>query len=215
MKDQNKDYTVTELVTDEAGNKVVEENNFKDNPSQTVKVDKADGHTEVQDKEIKPETTTVTDKFFYEGLVKGNTYTVKITQAYDHDLKKVIEVDGSLTFKATASSGVVDVPVKIDAKKYEGHKLTFYEDAWHGEKPNEKETPLISHHNKDDGKETFTVKKNVIPAAKTSDTPKGTLPHTGEKTGAVALAGVALVIFAVIATQIDKIKALLPKGKKD
>lgn len=43
----------------------------------------------------------------------------------------------------------------------------------------------------------------------------GLLPHTGEKTGAVALAGVALVIFAVIATQIDKIKALLPKGKKD
>ena len=215
LKDQNKEYTVTQLVTDEAGNKVVEENNFKDNPSQTVKVDKADGHTEVQDKEIKPETTTVTDKFFYEGLVKGNTYTVKITQAYDHDLKKVIEVDGSLTFKATASSGVVDVPVKIDAKKYEGHKLTFYEDAWHGEKPNEKETPLISHHNKDDEKETFTVKKNVTPAAKTSDTPKGTLPHTGEKTGAVALAGVALVIFAVIATQIDKIKALLPKGKKD
>ena len=215
IKDQNKEYTVTQLVTDEAGNKIVEENNYKDNPPQTVKVDKADGHTEVQDKKIKPETTTVTDKFFYEGLVKGNTYTVKITQAYDHDLKKVIAVDGSLTFKATASSGVVDVPVKIDAKKYEGHKLTFYEDAWHGEKPSEKETPLISHHNKDDAKETFTVKKKVTPVAKTSNTLKRLLPSTGEKTGIGALAGVALVAFAVIIIQIDKIKKILPKGKKD
>lgn len=209
IKDQNKEYTVTQLVTDEAGNKVVEENNFKDNPSQTVKVDEADGHTEVQDKEIKPETTTVTDKFFYEGLVKGNTYTVKITQAYDHDLKKVISVDGSLTFKATASSGVVNVPVKIDAKKYGGHKITLYMDVWAG-KETKNVRPLIHRYDKNDAKETFTVKKVETPAP-----PKSTLPSTGEKTGAVALAGVALVIFAVIATQIDKIKALLPKGKKD
>ena len=209
IKDQNKEYTVTQLVTDEAGNKVVEENNFKDNPSQTVKVDEADGHTEVQDKEIKPETTTVTDKFFYEGLVKGNTYTVKITQAYDHDLKKVIAVDGSLTFKATASSGVVNVPVKIDAKKYGGHKITLYMDVWAG-KETKNVRPLIHRYDKNDAKETFTVKKVETPTP-----PKSTLPSTGEKTGIGALAGVALVAFAVIIIQIDKIKKILPKGKKD
>ena len=207
IKDQNKEYTVTQLVTDEAGNKVVEENNFKDNPSQTVKVDEADGHTEVQDKEIKPETITVTDKFFYEGLVKGNTYTVKITQAYDHNLKKVISVDGSLTFKATASSGVVNVPVKIDAKKYGGHKITLYMDVWAG-KETKNVRPLIHRYDKNDAKETFTVKKVETPTP-----PKSTLPSTGEKTGAVALAGVALVIFAVIATQMDKIKTFLSKEK--
>lgn len=214
VKDQNKDYTVTELVTDEEGNKVVEENNYKDNPSQTVKVDEADGHTEVQDKEITPETTTVTDKFFYEGLVKGDTYTVKITQAYDHDLKKVIDVDGSLTFKAEDTSGTVEVPVKVDAKKYAGHKITFYEDAWHGEKPNEEEPPLISHHNKDDEKETFTVKKPETPkkeTPKTPDTPKSILPSTGEEKALWSVAGLGMVLLGLAVWQREKIIGLFNK----
>ncbi|WP_285142036.1 VaFE repeat-containing surface-anchored protein [Lactococcus petauri] len=214
VKDQNKDYTVTELVTDEEANKVVEENNYKDNPSQTVKVDEADGHTEVQDKEITPETTTVTDKFFYEGLVKGDTYTVKITQAYDHNLKKVIDVDGSLTFKAEDTSGTVEVPVKVDAKKYAGHKITFYEDAWHGEKPNEEEPPLISHHNKDDEKETFTVKKPETPkkeTPKTPDTPKSILPSTGEEKALWSLAGLGMLLLGLAVWQREKIKGLFNK----
>lgn len=217
VKDQNKDYTVTELVTDEEGNKVVEENNYKDNPSQSLKVDEANGHTEVQDKEITPETTTVTDKYFYEGLVKGDTYTVKITQAYDHNLKKVIDVDGSLTFKAEDTSGTVEVPVKVDAKQYAGHKITFYEDAWHGEKPNEKETPIISHHNKDDEKETFTVKQPVAPkeeTAKAPDTPKSILPSTGEEKAIWSLAGLCMVLIALAVAQRDKIKALFNKKQK-
>lgn len=217
VKDQNKDYTVTELVTDEEGNKVVEENNYKDNPSQTVKVDEADGHTEVQDKEITPETTTVTDKFFYEGLVKGDTYTVKITQAYDHNLKKVIDVDGSLTFKAEDTSGTVEVPVKVDAKQYAGHKITFYEDAWHGEKPNEEEPPLISHHNKDDEKETFTVKKPETPkkeTPKTPDTPKSILPSTGEEKAVWSLVGISAILVALAVARREKIKAFFNKKQK-
>ncbi|MFK4897176.1 VaFE repeat-containing surface-anchored protein [Lactococcus petauri] len=217
VKDQNKDYTVTELVTDEEGNKIVEENNYKDNPSQTVKVDEADGHTEVQDKEITPETTTVTDKFFYEGLVKGDTYTVKITQAYDHNLKKVIDVDGSLTFKAEDTSGTVEVPVKVDAKQYAGHKITFYEDAWHGEKPNEEEPSLISHHNKDDEKETFTVKKPETPKKeipKTPDTPKSILPSTGEEKALWSIAGLGMLLLGLAVWQREKIKGLLNNDKK-
>ncbi|MFK4973057.1 VaFE repeat-containing surface-anchored protein [Lactococcus garvieae] len=217
VKDQNKDYTVTELVKDKEGNKVVEENNYKDNPSQTVKVDEADGHTEVQDKEITPETTTVTDKFFYEGLVKGDTYTVKITQAYDHNLKKVIDVDGSLTFKAEDTSGTVEVPVKVDAKQYAGHKITFYEDAWHGEKPNEEEPPLISHHNKDDEKETFTVKKPETPkkeTPKTPDTPKSILPSTGEEKAVWSLVGIGAIFVALGVARRDKIKDFFNKDKK-
>ncbi|WP_459789134.1 VaFE repeat-containing surface-anchored protein, partial [Lactococcus garvieae] len=214
VKDQNKDYTVTELVTDEEGNKVVEENNYKDNPSQTVKVDEADGHTEVQDKEITPETTTLTDKFFYEGLVKGDTYTVKITQAYDHNLKKVIDVEGSLTFKAEDTSGTVEVPVKVDAKQYAGHKITFYEDAWHGEKPNEEEPPLISHHNKDDEKETFTVKKpetSKKETPKTPDTPKSILPSTGEEKALWSIAGLGMLLLGLAVWQREKIKGLFNK----
>lgn len=213
VKDQNKDYTVTELVTDEEGNKVVEENNYKDNPSQKVKVDEADGHTEVQDKEITPETTTVTDKFFYEGLVKGDTYTVKITQAYDHNLKKVIDVDGSLTFKAEDTSGTVEVSVKVDAKKYAGHKITFYEDAWHGEKPNEAEPPLISHHNKEDEKETFTVKKPETPKKETPNTPKSILPSTGEEKALWSLAGLGIILIGLAVWQREKIKGFLTKNK--
>ncbi|USI64624.1 VaFE repeat-containing surface-anchored protein [Lactococcus petauri] len=204
VKDQNKDYTVKEVAKDDKGTVVVEENNYKDKPSQSVKVDKADGHTEVQDKEISATTTTVTDKFFYEGLVKGDTYTVKISQAYDHDLKKVIDVDGSLTFKATDTKGTVDVPVKVDAKKYAGHKITFYEDAWHGKTP--KGTPIISHHDKDDEKETFSV---VVPK-----TPKSILPHTGEEKAFWSLAGVGILLIALAVAQREKIKAIFSKDKK-
>lgn len=200
------------MSTDEEGNKVVEQNNYKDNPSQTVKVDEADGHTEVQDKEITPETTTVTDKVFYEGLVKDDTYTVKITQAYDHNLKKVINVDGSLTFKAEDTSGTVEVPVKVDAKKYAGHKITFYEDAWHGEKPSEEEPPLISHHNKDDEKETFTVKKLETP--KTPNTPKSILPSTGEEKAVWSLVGIGAILVALVVARREKIKNIFNKNKK-
>ncbi len=209
LKDQDKEYTVTELVTDEKGNKVVEENDYKNNPSQSVKVAKADGHTEVQDKEISPTSTVVKDKFFYEGLVKGDTYTVKISQAYDHDLKKVIDVDGTLTFKATDTKGVVEVPVKVDATKYAGHKLTFYEDTWYGDKPKDKEEPLISHHNKDDEKESFTVKKPTPPS------PKGLLPQTGEKIALWGMAGFGFLLVGLVLAQWDKIKAVFKKDQKD
>ena len=41
----------------------------------------------------------------------------------------------------------------------------------------------------------------------------GLLPHTGEQTGRFLLAGVALIFFACVATQWDKIKALFHKEK--
>ncbi|QQC74085.1 VaFE repeat-containing surface-anchored protein [Lactococcus garvieae] len=212
VKDQNKVYTVKEVAKDKEGTVVVEENNYKDNPSQSVKVDKADGHTEVQSKEISTTTTTVTDKFFYEGLVKGDTYTVKISQACDHDLKKVIDVDGSLTFKATDTKGTVDVPVKVDAKKYAGHKITFYEDAWHGKTP--KDTPIISHRDKDDEKETFSVVVPKTPTPETPKTPKSVLPHTGEEKALWSLAGVGILLVALAVAQREKIKAFFSKDKK-
>lgn len=212
VKDQNKVYTVKEVAKDKEGTVVVEENNYKDNPSQSVKVDKADGHTEVQSKEISTTTTTVTDKFFYEGLVKGDTYTVKISQAYDHDLKKVIDVDGSLTSKAADTKGTVDVPVKVDAKKYAGHKITFYEDAWHGKTP--KDTPIISHHDKDDENETFSVVVPKTPTPETPKTPKSVLPHTGEEKALWSLAGVGILLVALAVAQREKIKAFFSKDKK-
>lgn len=42
----------------------------------------------------------------------------------------------------------------------------------------------------------------------------GFLPHTGEQTGRFLLAGVALIFFACVATQWDKIKALFNKKQK-
>ncbi|XHB95954.1 VaFE repeat-containing surface-anchored protein [Lactococcus garvieae] len=110
---QEKSITLLTKVKDSEGKVVVEDQNYKNNPTETVAVDKADGHTEVQDKEITPETKTVTDRYFYEGLVKGNTYTVKISQAFDHNLNKVIDVDGELTFKAEDTKGTVDVRSRL------------------------------------------------------------------------------------------------------
>ncbi|MGL4249038.1 MAG: VaFE repeat-containing surface-anchored protein, partial [Lactococcus garvieae] len=188
--------------------------------TETVDVDEADGHTEVQQKEITSETTEITDKFYYEGLVPGNTYTVKITKAWDHTLGKEIDVDGSLTFKAKTSEGSVDVPVKIDAKKYAGHKITFYEQCYVGEKPNaEKEKPIIEHKDKEDVKETFTVKKPETPrkpkeTLKTPEKPKSILPETGEEKALWTLGGLSLIGIAAAILKRDKIKSLFNKDKK-
>lgn len=207
-QDENKEYTVTELVTDKDGNKVVEENNFKDNPSQTVKVADADGHTEVQTKELEVGKDTITDKFYYKDLVEGTEYTVKIKQAYDHDLDKVIDVDGELTFTAKGSSGTVDIPVKIDTKKYAGHKITLYEDAWVG-KETEKNRPIIHHHDKNDESETFTVKATT--PTPTPEQPKSILPSTGEEKALWSLAGLSMVLLGLAIWQRDKIKGLFNK----
>ncbi|UYT09826.1 VaFE repeat-containing surface-anchored protein [Lactococcus garvieae] len=209
-QDENKEYTVTELVTDKDGNKVVEENNFKDNPSQTVKVADADGHTEVQTKELEVGKDTITDKFYYKDLVEGTEYTVKIKQAYDHDLDKVIDVDGELTFTAKGSSGTVDVPVKIDTKKYAGHKITLYEDAWVG-KETEKNRPIIHHHDKNDESETFTVKaKTPTP---TPEQPKSILPSTGEEKALWSIAGLGILLLGLAVWQRDKIKSFFLEVK--
>jgi hypothetical protein len=214
--DQNKEYTVLEQVTDKEGKLVVEENNYKNSVSQSVKVDKADGHTEVQSKALEVGKDTILDKFFYEGLVKGNTYTVEIKQAYDHDLKKVIPVEGRLTFKATDTSGTVDVPVKVDGKKYAGHKITFYEDAYLGEQPSEKDTPIISRHDKDDEKETFTVKAPPkVEKPKPPTEAKKPLPSTGEEKAAYGvLVGLGVLFMALAISNREKIKALFNKKQK-
>lgn len=213
-QDENKEYTVTEIVSDKEGNTVVEENNFKENPSQTVKVADADGHTEVQMKELEVGKNSITDKFYYKDLVEGTEYTVKIKQAYDYNLKKVIDVDGELTFTAKGSSGTVDVPVKIDTKKYAGHKITLYEDAWVG-KETEKNRPIIHHHDKNDESETFTVKpKTPTPTPKTPDTLKSILPSTGEEKAVWSLVGIGAILVALAAARRDKIKAFFNKDKK-
>lgn len=129
-------------------------------------------------------------------------------------MKKVIDVDGSLTFKAEDTSGTVEVPVKVDAKQYAGHKITFYEDAWHGEKPNEEEPPLISHHNKDDEKETFTVKKPETPQKETPKTPKSILPSTGEEKALWSLVGIGASLVALAVARREKIKNIFNKNKK-
>ncbi|USI69372.1 VaFE repeat-containing surface-anchored protein (plasmid) [Lactococcus petauri] len=194
---QEKELTLLTKVKDKDGKVVVEDNNYKNNPTETVKVDKADGHTKVQDKEITVGTTTVTDKFFYEGLVKGNTYTVKITQAYDHDLKKVIDVDGSLTFKAKDTKGTVDVPVKVDSYKYKGHTLTFYEQTYPGDKPSDNVKPIIDNKDKNNPDETFKVKVPETPTTPSKETPSTPLADTGAALGqhlwGIILAGLALV----------------------
>ena len=127
-------------------------------------------------------------------------------------MKKVIDVDGELTFTAKGSSGTVDVPVKIDTKKYAGHKITLYEDAWVG-KETEKKRPIIHHHDKNDESETFTVKPKA-PTPKTPDIPKSILPSTGEEKAIWSLAGLGMVLIAMAVWQRDKIKGLFNKKQK-
>lgn len=219
-KDQEKVYTVKETVTNDKGDVVVEENNYKDNPSQSVTVDKAEGHTEVQDKEVKPELTTVTDRFYYEGLVKGDTYTVTVKQAYDHDLKKEIDVEGEITFEAEDTSGTVDIPVQVDGVKYAGHTLTFYADAYHGE--DLEGEPVISHHDKDDEKETFKVQlppeeeKPEEPKEPKDkpEKPKEVLPLTGEAKATLGFMGLGVLLAGLAIYKRELLKAWFTRVKK-
>ncbi|MGI1836880.1 LPXTG cell wall anchor domain-containing protein, partial [Lactococcus garvieae] len=101
---------------------------------------------------------------------------------------------------------------KIDAKQYAGHKITFYEQLYPGDKPSDKVKPIVEHKDKNDAEETFAVKDT--PKKPKKITPKHFLPHTGEEKALWSVGGLGLLLLGFAVWQRDKIKNLFNKKQK-
>lgn len=164
IKDQSKKYTMLETVKDSAGNVIVQDKNWKTNPTETVSVDKVTGSTQVKDSTIKRgEKVTLVDTYHYEGIVPNQTYTVKISTASVNHTDKTIPVTGQITFKPTKSTGDIDVPVTVNTSDLADTDLTFTNEALYLG-TDTTQTPVTNNNNPKDKKETTHV---VTPTIKT------------------------------------------------
>lgn len=156
---QDKEITMLETVTDKDGNEVVKEDNWKNNPTQTVSVDKVEGSTQVKDSTIKIGTNVLMhDTYKYKGLVPGQKYTVKVTTAAINHTDKTIPVKGQVTFTAEKSDGEIDVPITVNTMDHVGDDLTFTNEALYVGTDTSVE-PLHNSNNPKDTKETTHVTK--------------------------------------------------------
>jgi LPXTG-motif cell wall-anchored protein len=209
---QGKSLTAEEFVYPKgkvSGTPLVSETNYKNNPKQTVKVDKISGATQVESKTIEAKKdATYTDDYKGSGFVAGNSYTLKVTQLWDKTAGKLISATGSITFKATSSTVTVKVPVHLDSSHLAGHDLVTFEDLYVAE--NGKEILVNQMNDKNAVSETLHVNLPIHTASDSQNTVNkikntvasitGSLPTTGEKAswkaaliGALLLVGIGLL----------------------
>lgn len=156
---QGKKITMLETVTDQNGKEVVKEDNWKNNPSQTVSVDKVEGSTQVKDSVIKiGSTVTTTDTYHYKGLVVGQKYTVSVSTASINHTDKTIPVKGQVTFVAKTSDGQIDIPITLNTMDVSGSDLTFTNESLYIGTDTTTE-PIHNNNNPKDSKETVHVNK--------------------------------------------------------
>ncbi|MDG4983927.1 SpaA isopeptide-forming pilin-related protein [Lactococcus lactis] len=159
------------------------------------------GHTQVSTKMIDAKTNQkFNDKYHATGLTEGESYTIKVNGAWSKKLNKVVPASGKLTFKATAETMDVDVPITIDAHDLSNDDLTMLEelDDFNGEM-------IVQNNNHNDTNETVHVKptppvKPVTPTtpSTTPAIPKASLPTTGSSTGdALMYGGMAVLLVAL------------------
>ncbi|MGI1836879.1 mucin-binding protein [Lactococcus garvieae] len=165
-----------------------------------------------QEQVVDGERKHVTQTIHYQGAgdetppdnVQVLTFTSKITQTLDNVTHRVLAEANPVWSEKQKSQKVVSPPLKNYVPDVECIPEREY---FHESKNKEllvkyKKISMIQPNKKT----RHPLQKKML---------KNVLPHTGEQTGHFVLVGVLLVIFVGIATQIDKIKALLPKGKKD
>ncbi|WP_196498030.1 VaFE repeat-containing surface-anchored protein [Lactococcus lactis] len=152
--EQGEQYTVLETVKDGTGKTVVEDTNWKNNPSETVKVTTPTGKTQVgvDEAPLSAEVVTVTDHYKGSGYVPGTKVKVTISEAYSKELKKTVPVLGTATFTADDEGKVSgDIPVQVNVKELQGTTITFYEKASVGD------VVTVDNHNPDTPDETIKV----------------------------------------------------------
>ncbi|WP_353891899.1 VaFE repeat-containing surface-anchored protein [Lactococcus lactis subsp. lactis] len=196
---ESAEYVWTQEIKQDG--KVIAKHDDLDNQDETIYVPK--GHTQVAINEIEPKADQhFNDAYYAKGLTVGETYTVKVISAWDNQAKKEVPAKGELTFKATATSMTVQVPVTIDASNLAGHDVTLLEEL-HDYSGN----LIISNKDKTDKKETVHV-KDVTPTPSTTlekpSTPSKNvidlhLPKTGEGKAALGLSILGIVLLGLVA----------------
>lgn len=204
---QGKSLTAEEFVYPKgkiSGTPIISETDYKNNPKQTVKVEKIKGATQVESKTIEAKKdATYTDDYKGSGFVVGNSYTIKVTQLWDKTTKKLIPATGNITFKATNSTMAVKIPIHLDSTKLAGHDLVTFEDLYVQEKG--KNILLDKMQDKNAASETVHVNLPVHTASLPQNTVNhikntvasrtGSLPTTGEKASwKVALLGALILV---------------------
>lgn len=199
---ESAEYVWTQEIKQDG--KVIAKHDDLDNQDETIYVPK--GHTQVATNEIEPKPNqTFPDNYYAKGLTVGETYTVKVISAWDNQAKKEVPAKGELTFKATATSMTVQVPVTIDASDLAGHDVTLLEEL-HDYSGN----LIISNKDKNDKKETVHVKDVTPTPSSTPASPSNhltiNLPNTGSKVmGLLSVLGViVLAALGGIATYLIK-----------
>ncbi|MBK5077303.1 VaFE repeat-containing surface-anchored protein [Lactococcus lactis] len=196
---ESAEYVWTQEIKQDG--KVIAKHDDLDNQDETIYVPK--GHTQVATNEIEPKADQhFNDAYYAKGLTVGETYTVKVISAWDNKAKKEVPAKGELTFKATATSMTVQVPVTIDASDLAGHDVTLLEEL-HDYSGN----LIISNKDKTDKKETVHV-KDVTPTPSTTPEKPSTpsknvidihLPKTGEGKAALGLSILGTVLLGLVA----------------
>ena len=187
---ESAEYVWTQEIKQDG--KVIAKHDDLDNQDETIYVPK--GHTQVATNEIEPKLNqTFPDNYYAKGLTVGETYTVKVISAWDNQAKKEVPAKGELTFKATATSMTVQVPVTIDASDLAGHDVTLLEEL-HDYSGN----LIISNKDKNDKKETVHVKDVTPTPSSTPASPSNhltiNLPNTGSKVmGLLSVLGVIVL----------------------
>lgn len=198
-KRQGQKVTMLETVTDKNGNEVVKEDNWKNNPSQTVTVAQVKGSTQVKEHLIKSGTTVKTvDTYHYQGLVPGQTYTVVIPEAAINHTSQTLPVQGQVTFKAQKSDGTIDVPLTLNTTTVAGKDLTFTNESLI--LGGTAKGPLLSKNNdRKEAKETVHVAE--VPKAKTpiEKVVDHFLPKTGAGKAALGLSLLGLALLGLAA----------------
>lgn len=123
-------------------------------------------------------SVTFNDRVNVSGLVVGTTYRLTTTVADPATGSTYNDIAAVTTsFKATGTSTLVDVSIKLDTTKYEGKKLVVFETLY----TSDGKTVLDTHADKSDTDQTVTVASAddpTIPSNKSIATDKINETHT-------------------------------------
>lgn len=156
---------------------------FTNDGSQTVYVTSAKVSTVASGYEEKSSSiecdgnAIIVDKIAYDGLIEGETYTIK-TSIYDKtDSKWYSDVDtDNSTFVADGTTGEVAVNITFDTSALKGHILVLGEEIYLDDKL------VASHKDINDQKQTVTVETPSIKTIATVDGTAKTVDAIGNAT---------------------------------
>lgn len=159
----NAKYTVEESLTDATGKVLIEDKNYKTNPTETLTVGNIPTFsTQLSDTTIKFGDNSLKDQVKGSGFEPNQQVEVTVDGMMDQTTKKTIPATGSVILTADDEgkiSGTVIVKVSITDATLAGHKLTALESASLMIDGKVSPKPVVKADNPNDDNETGTVVK--------------------------------------------------------